>query len=64
MKTKTLWIGFACITLICFSALGFFGHEIYRQKPPIPDKVISESGVVLFTSQEIKDGQNVWQSIG
>ena len=25
---------------------------------------MTESGTVLFTSQEIKDGQNVWQSIG
>ena len=64
MKTKTLWIGFAFITAICFSVLIFFGHEIYREKPPIPEKVITESGTVLFTSQEIKDGQNVWQSIG
>ncbi len=64
MKTKTLWIGFALITAICFSVLIFFGHEIYRQKPPIPEKVMTESGSVLFTSQEIKDGQNVWQSIG
>jgi len=38
MKTKTLWIGFAVITLVCFAVLGFFGHEIYRQKPPIPEK--------------------------
>lgn len=64
MKTKTLWIGFAVITLVCFAVLGFFGHEIYRQKPPIPEKVVDESGVVLFTSQQVKDGQNVWQSIG
>lgn len=41
-----------------------FGHEIYREKPPVPEKVLTESGTVLFTSQEIKDGQNVWQSIG
>lgn len=64
MKTRMLWIGFAVITLICFTVLGFFGHEIYREKPPIPEKVITESGVVLFTSQQIRDGQNVWQSIG
>jgi len=64
MKTKTLWIGFALITAICFSVLLFFGHEIYREKPPVPEKVLTESGTVLFTSQEIKDGQNVWQSIG
>ena len=64
MKTKTLWIGFALITGICFSVLIFFGHEIYREKPPVPDRVVTENGTVLFTSQEIKDGQNVWQSIG
>jgi nitric oxide reductase subunit B len=64
MKTRTLWVLFAVITLVCFSVLGFFGHEIYRQKPPIPETVVTESGTVLFTSQEIKDGQNVWQSIG
>lgn len=64
MKTKTLWRGFAIITLISFSVLIFFGHEIYREKPPIPEKVITESGALLFTSQQIKDGQNVWQSIG
>lgn len=64
METKKLWLGFFLIIIICFSVLGFFGHEIYREKPPIPEKVITESGTVLFSAQEIKDGQNVWQSIG
>lgn len=64
MKTKKLWLSFGFVTLVSFSVLLFFGHEIYREKPPIPDKVMTESGTVLFTSQEIKDGQNVWQSIG
>jgi len=64
MKTKSLWLSFTLITLICFSVLGFFGRQIYREKPPIPEKVITQDGTVLFTSQEIKDGQNVWQSIG
>jgi nitric oxide reductase subunit B len=64
MKTRTLWIGFAIISAICFSVLIFFGREIYREKPPIPTKVIAKNGNVLFTSTEIKDGQNVWQSIG
>ena len=64
MKTKKLWLGFGIVTLISFSVLLFFGHEIYREKPPIPEKVMTESGTMLFTAQEIKDGQNVWQSIG
>jgi len=64
MKTRRLWTGFAIVTLISFSVLVFFGHEIYREKPPIPEKVITRSGTELFTSRQIMDGQNVWQSIG
>jgi nitric oxide reductase subunit B len=52
------------MAVICFTVLLLFGGEIYREKPPIPDKVVTESGSVLFTSQQVKDGQNVWQSIG
>ncbi|MDP4202642.1 MAG: nitric-oxide reductase large subunit [Bacteroidota bacterium] len=64
MNTKQLWIGFIAVMVVCFSILGIFGYELYLQKPPIPDKVISASGEVLFTGQEIRDGQSVWQSIG
>jgi nitric oxide reductase subunit B len=64
MKTKKLWFTFIAILVICFSILGFYGHEIYLEKPPIPGKVITEDGTVIFTAQDIKDGQNVWQSIG
>ena len=64
MKTKNLWKGFIAVMLISFGVLLYFGREIYRQAPPIPDKVLTESGKVLFTGQDIKDGQNVWQSLG
>jgi nitric oxide reductase subunit B len=64
MNTKKLWFGFIAILVICFSVLGYFGHEIYNEKPPIPEKVISEKGDILFTFQDIQNGQNVWQSIG
>jgi nitric oxide reductase subunit B len=64
MTNKKLWIGFIAVMVISFAVLLFFGMEIYKQAPPIPDKVITTSGKVLFTGQDIKDGQNVWQSIG
>jgi len=64
MKTKKLWMIFIGILVVCFGIIGFYGHEIYREKPPIPDKVVSTDGTVIFTSQDIEDGQNVWQSIG
>ncbi|WP_242920156.1 nitric-oxide reductase large subunit [Pontibacter liquoris] len=64
MKYKKLWIGFIVVIIGSFSVLGYFGSEIYRQAPPIPDKVVSASGKVLFTGEDIRNGQNVWQSIG
>ena len=64
MNSKKLWIGFILVMVISFGILGYFGREIYRQAPPIPEKVVTSDGTVLFTSSEIKDGQNVWQSMG
>jgi nitric oxide reductase subunit B len=64
MTTRKLWIGFITVMALSFSVLLYFGREIYRQAPPIPIKVITADGTILFTGQNIKDGQNVWQSMG
>jgi nitric oxide reductase subunit B len=64
MKTRNLWIGFIAVMVVSFAVLLYYGREIYRQAPPVPDKVITSGGTVLFTGQDIKDGQNVWQSLG
>ena len=64
MTTKKLWIGFIAVMVISFSVLLYFGREIYKLAPPIPVKVVTPDGKVLFTGQDIKDGQNVWQSMG
>ncbi|MCH7993044.1 MAG: nitric-oxide reductase large subunit [Planctomycetes bacterium] len=64
MKYRKLWIGLASVMVVSFAVLGYFGWEIYRQAPPIPDRVVTVEGNVLFTGQNISDGQNVWQSMG
>lgn len=64
MKTKKLWFGFLAVMVVSFAVLIYYGVEIYKQAPPIPDKVVTVDGSVLFTGQDIKDGQNVWQSVG
>jgi nitric oxide reductase subunit B len=61
---RTLWISLATVVALSFLVLGYYGTEIYRQAPPIPKGVVTTDGVVLFTAQDIKDGQNVWQSMG
>ncbi|HUC86001.1 MAG TPA: nitric-oxide reductase large subunit, partial [Candidatus Acidoferrales bacterium] len=69
MKDKThsygkLWLALFAVIALSFVALGYFGREIYYKAPPIPQRVVTPDGAVLFTGQDIKDGQNVWQSIG
>lgn len=64
MTTRKLWIAFILVMVVSFAVMLYFGREIYREAPPVPDKVVTESGTVLFTGQQIKDGQNVWQSLG
>lgn len=61
---KKLWIYFLLVVSISFAVLGYYGIEIYREAPPIPEKVVSTDGNTLFTKQDIQDGQRVWQSIG
>ena len=64
MKTSKLWFGFITVMVLSFAVLGYYGYEIYYQKAPIPDKIMTQDGKLLFTGQDIKDGQNVWQSMG
>ncbi|MBP6514213.1 MAG: nitric-oxide reductase large subunit [Steroidobacteraceae bacterium] len=52
------------VMLISFSVLGYLGGEIYRQAPPIPLEVRSETGKLLYTRDDIQSGQQVYQSIG
>ena len=64
MNYRKLWIGFIVVLVVSFAGLGYMGVEIYQQSPPIPVKYISKEGKTIITDQEIKDGQNVWESIG
>ena len=64
MNYKKLWFSLIAVIVISFGGLIYLGSEIYNVAPPIPKRVISEDGKVVFTGQDIKDGMNVWQSIG
>lgn len=63
MKTTRLWILLFSVLLGSFTILGFFGREVYRQAPPIPT-FLGPDGEVIWTEEDILEGQLVWQSIG
>lgn len=50
--------------LVSFSILGSGGYKAIRSGPPIPSKVVTADGQLLFSGETIRDGQNVWQSTG
>ncbi|WP_448107076.1 nitric-oxide reductase large subunit [Pseudomonas azerbaijanoccidentalis] len=61
---RKLWWSLIGVLGVTFCLLGWFGHEIYRQAPPIPAQVQSVDGQTLFRADDILDGQTAWQSIG
>lgn len=62
--SRRLWALLVVSMVVMFSILLYFGGKIYQEAPPIPDRVVSESGTLLFTLEDINIGQNVWQSTG
>lgn len=64
MTYRKLWNALLIVMVIAFAVLVYYGREIYQTVPPIPERIISEDGSVVFTKQDIQDGQNIWQSMG
>src|SRR3982751_4180102 len=64
MPYKRLWIALGVVMFVSFAILGGVGYRAIHSAPPIPAKVVTASGQVLFTGETIRDGQNVWQSTG
>jgi nitric oxide reductase subunit B len=64
MRYLRLWLGLGTVIIGSFAVLGYFGREVYRQAPPIPRRVVTPEGRVIYTGSEIQEGQNVWQSMG
>src|SRR3546814_16905985 len=61
---RKLWWTLIGVLTVTFAILGFSGVEIYRQVPPVPDRVVSASGDVLMTRSALLHGQTAWQSTG
>ena len=59
------WIQSIVLTFIFgFAVLGYLAIRIYRDTPPVPDRVVSESGQAFFTSEDIRAGQEAFLTYG
>src|SRR5579871_3697414 len=64
MPYKKLWIALGVVMFVSFSVLGGVGYKAIHNGPPIPAKVVTSNGTLLFTGETIRNGQNVWQATG
>jgi nitric oxide reductase subunit B len=64
MAHKRLWIALCLVVVASFAVLGGMGMKLLSNAPPIPERVITTDGRILFDKETIQNGQNVWQSIG
>ncbi len=64
MKIKTTIWGLILVCVCSFSILLSLGSDIYREAPPLPEKVITEDGNTVFTYEDIDNGQQAWRSMG
>ena len=63
-STKKLWILLAALLIVSFGVLLWSGSQIYQKAPPMPERVVSTDGSVIYTRAEIEMGRQVWQSMG
>jgi len=58
------WLAVASVFVAGFSIMGYSGSAIYENAPPIPTFKVDGEKDPLWTSEEILEGQEIWQSIG
>lgn len=64
MENRKLWIAFAIVIVVSFAVLGGFGKHMIDNAPPVPARVVTTDGRLVFDGNTIQNGQGVWQSIG
>jgi len=62
--TRRLWLGLAALLIASFGVLLWMGRDMHQQAPPLPGRVVTESGHAVYTRGDMERGRQVWQSIG
>ena len=46
---KRLWLGLAALLIASFGVMLWLGFELHQTAPPMPERVVSRSGHVVYT---------------
>ena len=63
-SVRKLWIALITLLVLSFGVLLWVGYDISLKDPPVPERVVTESGETVYTRADIQRGRQVWQSMG
>jgi nitric oxide reductase subunit B len=61
---KQLWTWLIALLAASFAVLLWMGRDIGINAPPVPERVVSANGEVIYSRADINRGREVWQSMG
>ena len=65
MDVSSWWLQAVILTfLFGFAILGYLAIRIYQETPPVPGRVVSDSGQTVFTEDDIRAGQESFLTYG
>ena len=65
MLVSPRWMQAIVVTfLFGFAILGYLAIRVYEEHPPLPGKVVDDSGTLLFDAEDIRSGQELFLTYG
>ncbi len=65
MVISPFWLQGAILTFVLgFTVLGFLALRVYQEHAPVPDKVVTGTGQVVFTGDDVREGQEAFLTFG
>ena len=65
MVVSSLWLQVGILTFVVgFAVMGYLAYRINADHPPIPIRVATEGGDLLFTGDDVMAGQHIFQKFG
>ena len=59
------WIQLASLTFVVgFGILGYLAYSVYAEHPPVPGTTVAPDGKVLYTEDDVFEGQLVFEKYG
>ena len=65
LSVSPAWLQVAILTFVVgFAILGYLAYRVYAEHPPVPRTTVAPDGAVLFTRDDVFQGQLLFEKYG